>query len=207
MMLIPLRTLVYGMESIVDVMRDLESTAASGDVVLIAGDTERRLEPAGDYVAATSIPLAPDPVVSRSQQLNQEFPREKKMDKNLNDDMLKLVRFKILFVKRGYEQAFDEQEVLVWDNIDSTAFTAWKVAEFIQTLAKRETHVPGAWGHYPASPSYRDGNFLIGLPEEDKKYLRVYFEVLERYHREKFRYEEQQIAVLESIRDCLCAKP
>jgi len=40
-----------------------------------------------------------------------------------------------------------------------------------------------------------------GFPEDDKKYLRVYFEVLERYKREKFRYEEEQIDVLREIRD------
>jgi hypothetical protein len=42
-------------------------------------------------------------------------------------------------------------------------------------------------------------NRLKGLPEEDKKYLRVYFEVLERYPREKFKYEEQQIEILRDI--------
>src|SRR5262249_61980068 len=42
---------------------------------------------------------------------------------------------------------------------------------------------------------------LTGLPDDDKKYLRVYYEVLERYPREKFKYEEQQIRVLEEIRD------
>src|SRR4051794_35264435 len=114
------------------------------------------------------------------------------MDKNLNDDMLKLVRFKVLFVKRGYEHAFPEQEALVWDNIDGPAFTAWKVAEFIQSLARRTTHVPHAWGQaYPPADShgrhgahYREGDILLGLPEDDKKYLRVFYEVLERYHRE-----------------------
>ena len=31
-------------------------------------------------------------------------------DKDLNDDQLKLVRYKILFVKRDYETAFPERE-------------------------------------------------------------------------------------------------
>jgi hypothetical protein len=42
---------------------------------------------------------------------------------------------------------------------------------------------------------------LTGLPDEDKKYLRIYFEVMDRYPREKFKYEEEQISVLEGIRD------
>src|SRR5207248_261075 len=39
------------------------------------------------------------------------------------------------------------------------------------------------------------------IKEEDKKYLRVHYDVLERYPREKFKYEEDQIRVLQEIRD------
>jgi len=128
------------------------------------------------------------------------------MDTNLNDDLLKLVRFKILFIKRDYEHAFPEQEELVYDNIDGTAFTAWKIAEFIQGLGRKETGVPHKWtkktpgDRYPGD-GHVSGEHLISLPEDDKKYLRVYFQVLERYHREKFRYEETQVDVLREIRD------
>jgi hypothetical protein len=122
------------------------------------------------------------------------------MDKDLHDDMLKLVRYKVLFVKREYEHAFEEQEDLVSENMDGSAFTAWKVAEFIQSLAKHKTPVPAKWGKtYPEG--YRSGDVLIGLPNEDKKYLRVYYEVMDRYPREKFKYEEEQISVLEGIRE------
>jgi hypothetical protein len=126
------------------------------------------------------------------------------MDKDLRDDMLKLVRYKVLFVKREYEHAFPEREDLVSDNLDGPAFTAWKVAEFIQQLGRGETPVPRKWADkgYPAA-EHRRGGALLGLDEEDKKYLRVYYEVLERYPREKFKYEEQQIRVLEQIRDAL----
>jgi hypothetical protein len=124
------------------------------------------------------------------------------MDKDLHDDMLKLVRYKILFVRREYELAFREKEDLVSDNMDGTAFTAWKTAEFIQELRKEEIPVPPKWRvkNYPPAEFVQDGK-LLGLPDEDKKYLRVYYEVLERYPREEFKYEEQQIRVLEQIRD------
>jgi len=119
--------------------------------------------------------------------------------------MLKLVRYKILFVKREYEVAFPEQEDLVSENMDSTAFTAWKVAEFIQGLERGETRVPHRWHDksYPPEDCVGGDGKLHRLPEEDKKYLRVFYEVLERYPREKFKYEEQQIRVLEQIRDKL----
>ena len=124
------------------------------------------------------------------------------MDRDLHDDMLKLVRFKILFVRREYEHAFPEREDLVSENMDGSAFAAWKTAEFIQELHRAETDIPAKWREkdYPPPEFRRDGR-LTGLPDEDKKYLRVYYEVLERYPREKFKYEEQQIRVLEQIRD------
>ncbi len=124
------------------------------------------------------------------------------LDKDLRDDLLKLVRYKILFVRREYEVAFPEQEDIVSDNMDGDAFSAWKVAEFIQDLHRGETPIPARWAeqNYP-SDEFRNGQYLTGIPHEDKKYLRVYFQVLERFPREKFKYEEQQIRVLEEIRD------
>lgn len=179
-------------------------------------------------------------------------------DANLNDDMLKLVRFKILFVKREYEMAFPEEEDLVPDNMTGADFSAWKVAEFIQRLAIRppEVRFPKRWvtksnyHRYGLPKSWEDAEslfakalkaneeadrankdakikpddrkayetdeigkrayeaskkaepyWLIGFPEDDKKYLRVYYEVLERYPREKLRYEERQLEILEKIAD------
>jgi len=125
------------------------------------------------------------------------------LDKDLRDDMLKLVRYKILYVRREYEITFPEREDIVSDNMDGDSFTAWKVAEFIQELSLGNTPVPAKWVDkgYPHDFTSPDGKYLTGIPHEDKKYLRVYYEVLERYPREKFKYEEQQIRVLEEIRD------
>jgi hypothetical protein len=135
------------------------------------------------------------------------------MDQDLHDDMLKLVRYKVLFVKREYETAFREQEDLVSDNMDASAFTAWKIAQFIQDLNHTEgdqrVRIPSKWGdRYPSDRDryVRDG-YLIGFPPEDKKYLRVYYEVLDRYPREKFKYEEEQIEVLRDIRDEIRSRP
>ena len=120
--------------------------------------------------------------------------------KDLHDDMLKLVRYKVLFVRRDYEVAFPEEEDLISDNLTGDSFVAWKIAEFVQNLEKGETPVPARWRTKSYPSGHSEGDFLTGLPHEDKKYLRVYYEVLERYPREKFKYEEQQIRVLEEIR-------
>jgi WD40 repeat protein len=81
------------------------------------------------------------------------------------------------------------------------------VAEFIQMLGRGEMRVPHKWAEkgYPGGGHVRDG-LLLGLRDSDKKYLRVYYEVMDRYPREKFKYEEQQIRVLEQIRNELRRK-
>jgi hypothetical protein len=146
--------------------------------------------------------------VEDDAQTNPKETRDMSDTDLSGENILKLVRYKILFIKRDYEHAFQEVEELVSDNTDETGYTAWKIAEFIQRLAKRETRVPGSWKSYPVNEPpptlpYRDGDILLGLPEKDKKFLRVYYEVLHRYDRESFRYEERQIEVLEEIRDRL----
>src|SRR5215510_7287855 len=144
-----------------------------------------------------------------TQVTMQETMREERAmsDKDLHDDMLKHIRYKILFVKRDYEHAFPEEEELVSDNTDAAGYTAWKVAEFIQRLGQQRTIIPDKWKEYPDDKDdqgrlkYRDGKILTGLPEDDKQYLRISYEVLERYPRERFKYEERQIEVLGQIRD------
>ncbi len=112
------------------------------------------------------------------------------MDKHLLAG-LKVVRYKIIFVKRGNECAFPEQEVLVTEDLDATAFVAWKMAEFLESLVPHgNLPVPEKWTDYPphyvkdGRPLYRRGDTLLGFLEEDKKYPRVYYEVVDRYPRE-----------------------
>ncbi|HVI70397.1 MAG TPA: hypothetical protein VM656_02800, partial [Pyrinomonadaceae bacterium] len=99
---------------------------------------------------------------------------------------------------------------LVADNMTGDAFAAWKVAEFIQRLTEKKTFIPADWKKqgqptYPEDPKYKehtkDGWVLLGLPERDKKYLRVYYEVLERYVREED--EDTDVDVLREIRDAI----
>jgi hypothetical protein len=126
------------------------------------------------------------------------------MDNDLNDDMLKLVRYKILFVKRDSEHAFDEEEELVSDNMDGSAFEAWKVAAFIQKMQRKEVDALGKLKSYDAK-YLKDGK-LTGLDDNDKKYLRVYYEVVARYPREKLKYEEDYVKAFQDIRDGMMEK-
>jgi hypothetical protein len=221
MMMLPFTVFVYGLEVLVRTVQDMQRAADQG-MDVVAGGTARRAadargspgvgqggassdESAGggagswnDLTGATRYPSANGTHDGGADTLNRE---ERKMrDRNLSDDMLKLVRYKILFVMRDYEVAFPEQEELVYDNMDDTALTAWKIAEFVQSLPT--TPVPRRWieRSYPPGAS---GGMINSLPEDDKKYLRLYYEVLDRYPREKLYYEDRQLEVLEDIAEAL----
>lgn len=211
-MKLPLEAIVYSMEMLAKTMRGLQHIASRG-IDMVADGV---VQPFVDTLGAQShaITERTDGASGDSTEAAQYIPpkEERKMaDRDLRDDQLKLVRYKILFVKRDYETVLlQDQEELVHDNITDSEYTGWKIAEFIQQLADHKTKVPEKWKNYPSYETtedgrhkYRVGNTLLGLPEEDKKYLRVYYEVLDRYARERFRYEERQIEVLEDIRDRL----
>jgi hypothetical protein len=208
LLFVPVRTFVFGMERLLDVMRNMQDVSGRGIQMMTGGPAP----PGGEAPQPAGVPqlsnfnqgaVSGGPVIE-SEEIS-------KMDKDLNDDMLKLVRFKVLFVKRDYEHAFDEEEALVYDNMDGSAFTAWKIAEFIQKLHRDPVRVPAKWEGYAGVGQDR---LLRSLPEGDKKYLRVYYEVLERYSREKLRYEEdhltelrnqtRELAHLRRLTDCLC---
>ncbi len=216
LLMLPIAAFVYGVEMLIKTMHGIQQVSNQGIEVMVG--SQARLDGLPEIRAAPVAVAQPDDSISgnhaahvsgatettfkEEKPLSTNGERANGLDKDLHDDMLKLVRYKILFVRREYEYAFPEQEDLVSDNMDGSAFTAWKIAEFIQDLHREHTPVPLKWRdkNYPPK-EFIKGDHLTGIPHEDKKYLRVYFEVLERYPREKFKYEEQQIKVLEDIRD------
>ena len=114
-------------------------------------------------------------------------------DMDLSDDQLKLVRYKILFVKRNYECAFGEVEEILHDHLTESDFKGWKLAEFAEGVPSlQSSHLPSKWRKYLCE----NGGCLR---HEDRKYLRVYYEVLDRFPREELRYEEQTLDRLQGI--------
>jgi hypothetical protein len=70
-------------------------------------------------------------------------------------DRLKLVRFKVLFLKNNLEAAFKEEEELVTEEVTKEGFISWKIAEFIQKMGRGEVRQPSRW--------YEENNY----PEHD----------------------------------------
>jgi hypothetical protein len=222
MVMLPFTVFVHGMALFVKTMQGMQGAADKGMNVM-AGEATQTAGTApssqSDLASSTTSSVTDGTTRDGAETIHEE---ERNMpDRNLSDDMLKLVRYKILFVKRDYEVAFPEKEELVPDNMTDTAYTAWKVAEFIQHLD--QTNVPGQWGggrdqktkpKYPNHPDdpvypvYKDGRWVImRLDEDDKKYLRVYYEVLDRYVREDLQYEQEQLDALKDIAKAVREKP
>lgn len=110
-------------------------------------------------------------------------------DTHLGDDTVKLVEYSIITVKRSRggdgEGVTGERELhsdrrVVTENLTEDAFVTWVVAEFLQNGGK-------------------------SLSDEDRRHLRVYFNVLKRWPREDLRYEEDQLAELRGIRKAIHA--
>jgi len=170
-----------------------------------AGDPCSARESGGDLKTQASQVVIED----KKTELDKSIDEEKKFSNmDLRGDMLKLVQYRVLFVKRDYEVAFPEKEELIADSIDETTFTSWKIAEFIQSLGQGEMETPGRWRrrNCPSGWTIKEGK-LVGLRDEDKKYLRVHYEVLDRFQRKRFGFEGKQIRRLEEIRDALQSEP
>jgi hypothetical protein len=203
-MKLPLEAFVYSMEMLVETMRGIQQIAFQSMDMVTDGIAQPLVDESGAESALT-IDVTPSPIGDRAETA-QKVPQEeerKMADRNLHgDDELKLVRYKVLFVKRDYEYAFQEKEELVHEDInDASDYTGWKIAEFIQRLDKEP--IPDLWLKKNFPRPAKAGDMIRSLDEDDKKYLRIYFEVLQRYPREKFRHDEEQIKILREIKDKL----
>ena len=124
MMKLPFEAFVYSMDMLVKTMRGIQHIAYQGIDMMADGATSTLSEAPGAESDGASVAYegtaathdATDGSTGTSgnsaevtPQTTQEEVR-KMADTNLSDDMLKLVRYKILFVKRDYEHAFPEKE-------------------------------------------------------------------------------------------------
>ncbi len=102
------------------------------------------------------------------------------MDTHLSDDMVKLVRYSIVSVQRDHETTLvSGHERIFDDNLDEAAFSAWVISDY----AGQST-----------------------LPKQDNKYLRVNYEVLDRWPRQDRNYQKQQLEQLRGISEAIAQK-
>ena len=100
-------------------------------------------------------------------------------DKNLSDDMVKLVTYDIVSIAREAERILCSGSVMVTDNTSGEAFASWMIARHLQS------------GDGPS------------IPDSERKYLRVHYRVKERWPKQSLYYEERQLATLEGIQEAI----
>jgi hypothetical protein len=190
MMLMPFAAMVYTMEMFARTMRGLHIIAEEG-IDVVTGEPSaaqpQNFMPREDAGTAAPAGGTQNPSSETTQKENKQMN-----DRDLSGDMLKLVRYKILFVKRDAEYVAHDHEELVHDSFSEDGYAAWKVAEYVTNHS-----VTRAGG---------EKYFLVEgkeHPVKDEKYLRVYFEVLERYPRQKLEYEERTLKAQERGADAL----
>jgi hypothetical protein len=108
----------------------------------------------------------------------------------LDDEMVKLVAYTIVSLLRDKEIIMPEgkDQILVIDSMTEEQFVAQIIAHYTESKAYLPDPVTG-----------------IGLSEEEflenRRYLRVYYVVSQRWPREPMKFEERQIRTLEEIKD------
>jgi hypothetical protein len=102
---------------------------------------------------------------------------------SLDDDMVKLVAYTIVSVRRDEEQVmpgeFARDQIIVLDRMTEEQVVALIIAR------------------YTSSQEYQD--FTPEFKEAHAKYLRVYYVVTRRWPREPLRAEEREIKILQEI--------
>ena len=90
-----------------------------------------------------------------------------------------VTKYQVVYLKRDFEAILHNEQLLVMENMDDNGFTSWKIAEFVQAMQEKRVLLPECWtnpNQFPGCDYWEeiDGKrYLIGLPEEEKKYLRI----------------------------------
>ena len=102
---------------------------------------------------------------------------------SLNDDMVKLIAYTIVSLKRNEERIMPggTDQILVTDNMSGETFASWMIARYLQ------------------SEDYKKLDPSKKLSKEDEKYLRLDYVVRRRWPRQPLRFEERQVELLRQI--------
>jgi len=139
---------------------------------------DRGFEPEARHThRAAATPAPPSiPTAANDPKEDSHMP-----DTNLNDDMAKLIDYSIVSIDRDRsdEKKFLlRDQIVVTENMTGDSFATWMIAKFIQ----------------------EDG---MNFPHDEKKHLRVYYNVLDRWPQPDLEYEESQLNVLRGIREAI----
>ncbi|MCH9651597.1 MAG: hypothetical protein K0U98_25450 [Deltaproteobacteria bacterium] len=96
-------------------------------------------------------------------------------DKNLSDDMVKLVSYSIVSIQRDREHVLSSARRVVTDNMDGEGFASWMIAEYLEESGRKR------------------------FKDKELQYLRVSYNVEDRWAEQDLKYEEKQLRALDGI--------
>lgn len=118
-------------------------------------------------------------------------------DHDLSGDGVKLVRWRVLFTKREYEVAFPEEDAVLTYDAGAAEYGGQKLAEFFAAAQAGAVPRPAVWQEKDYPPGAGDDGWTI--PEEDRRYVRFHFRVVDRFDRQPANYAKDQVEVLREI--------
>lgn len=223
MMMLPLVTFVYAVESFAKALREVRHTSARtldaftgrqddfdhAVVPRYADGPRNRGEPVNRVNETDCVALDVIGQSSRTTVQSTEMEEREMTEQDLRGDDLKLVRWNISFVKRDVERALDFGLHLINYSTTEGDYKATRRNEYIRRVLRPGVGFerPQEWRteNYPPpiqpgvpNPQYienRGGTeYVIDLPTEDKdKYMWVHIEVVARYEKQERPYKKVKV--------------
>jgi hypothetical protein len=126
---------------------------------------------------------------------------------DLRGEDRKVISYRILFTKPGFETSLQvQQEEGVSYATDGSALAARLRSEFAVRLQEGISW-PAAWTTAPGDGYPEVGKALRGIPEGDRKYVSVRYEVVSRSPASDEERDRAKADVLREIRDTLGDRP
>jgi len=169
---VPISLFVGSIEICARAMRHVERIVGAGIDSVLAGSMGPPVEP----IQTPPSSGGPAARVSAAAIVQEEEQQEVSMtDTNLSDDMVKLVEYEIVSIKRDEERFVHQAKQLVTENMTGESFSAWMIAKYLESPEYKEAVA-------------RDKSFEIS-PEDRQFFLRVNYDVQARWAREEPEYD------------------
>src|SRR5712671_1038422 len=124
---------------------------------------------------------------------------------NLDDDLVKLVVYSIISVRRDCERFLEKAtgQIVVTDSMRGEDFMNWMIAKYLQSIEKDQSASKdvktdkdqSAPKDVKPESDCKDAKYTC----EDRKYLRIHYAVVRRWPREPMRFEERQVEEIRKI--------
>jgi len=207
----PVAAVAAGFEIMARVMRDMQQTFDRNVDVVAEGMAQSLIDQAPD--TGTQSPGAGDAgEVAASNEIDDSDHTTQKAGGNMGDwdgkdqdlggDDLKVVRYRIIFTKRDYEDDLDDGEETINYPTNGGSYGGLKVFQFMKKVAAKQIPRPAVWEencYPPDAKSDTDWEF----PADDLRYITFLYEVIRRVEREEKEYDKEQVRILRGIQERL----